>query len=212
MYDMMGGKENVFPRGRAEKEVRSVKIASSYPAGKKRFRRAQLIKKARWLFLTLAAACAVVNLCVGGKAWSIVSIWGLYMLWTDVVSPDLVGYDRVHQSVKIAVQVSVMLFLIEVCLASGWAGFVLPIVGFSALAAVAALFFSDMERQRENVTPMLLLSVTLLLLCTVGVWLWEDWSWPMIVMAAAAFGLTAALMAAFGGRLWKDVRKYFHVK
>lgn len=185
---------------------------NTYAAARRGFDRRRMLRIWRWPFLGSGFACAVVNLSVGGKAWSIVVLWALYMLWADVFALNMVGYNRVSQCVKISVQVSVLLFLIEVCLASGWAFFVLPIVGFSALLLTAVLFFSDMRRQRANVMPMLLLAAVLLGISTVWGWLLQAWSWPMIVMAAVSFATVAACMAAMGSTLLLNLKKYFHLK
>ena len=187
-------------------------IENTYAAPKRRFDRKRMLHIWRWPFLAAGFTCAVVNLAVGGKAWSLVVLWCLYCLWTNVFSLNMVDYNRVSQCVKMSVQVSILLFLIEVCLASGWAYFVLPIVGFGALITAGVLFFSDLRKQKSNVMPMLLLALTLLGICTVGGWFWETWSWPMIVMAAVSFALVAVVFVTRGGGLLADFRKYFHFK
>ena len=37
----------------------------------------------------------IVNLCVGGKAWSVIVLIGLYMLWTLLLSPAVVECNRI---------------------------------------------------------------------------------------------------------------------
>ena len=57
------------------------------------------------LFLAAAAVCPVVNLILGGKAWSVLVLWSLYMVWTLVLRQPLVGavagkagHIHLHQS------------------------------------------------------------------------------------------------------------------
>lgn len=185
---------------------------NTYAPARRGFDRRRMLRVWRWPFLGAGFASTVVNLAVGGPAWCLVVLWCLIMVWTDVFALNMVEYNRVSQCVKISVQISVLLFLIDVCLAPGWAFFVLPIVGFAALAVTAALFFSDLRRQRANAMPMLLLTAVLLLISAVGSWIWDRWSWPMIVMASTAFGLMAASSAALGSDLLRALRKYFHLK
>ena len=185
---------------------------NTYAPAQRGFDRKRMLRIWRWPFLTAGFVCAVVNMAVGGPAWCLVVLWSLLMVWTDVFSVNMVEYNRVSQCVKISVQVSVLLFLIDVCLAPGWAFFVLPLVGFAAVAVAAVLFFSDLRRQRANVMPMFLLTAVLLLVSAVGSWIWDRWSWPMIVMAATSFGVMAACSAALGGGLLRAIGKYFHLK
>ena len=186
-------------------------IKITYPADEKRGSRRSLMRVARWPFLSAAFVCAVVNLCVGGKAWSAVVIWSLFALWNNVIAPDLVDYNRLHQGVKGFLQLCVLLLLIDVCLAPGKLMLVFPIVSFGTLTVLGVLFFTDLRRQRRNVMPVFLLALCMLVLCTVGAWIWETWHWTVIVMAATAFALIMACAATLGEILVSDVRKYFHL-
>ena len=46
----------------------------------------------RWLVLFAAMLCPALNLAVGGKAWSLIVLMSLYMVWTLALSPALVEY------------------------------------------------------------------------------------------------------------------------
>ena len=185
-------------------------IKITYPADEKSFSRPRLMRAARWPFLA-ALSCAVVNLCVGGKAWSAVVIWSLIGAWSHLIAPDTVGYNRLQQGVKGFLQLCVLLLLIDVCLAPGKLLPVFPIVAFGTVIVLGVLLFTDLRRQRRNVMPLVLLSLCILLLCTVGAWVWETWHWSVIVMASTAFFLVMACAAAFGEILLADLRKYFHL-
>lgn len=133
-----------------------MKLEITYPpVEKRRQRKKKLIKAAGWLMVLAALVCPVVNLAVGGKAWSLIVLMGLYMLWSLVLSPDLVEYNRISQFIKLLLSSCVMLVLIELAIVPGWALFVVPIVGFCGLIVCAALFFSDMVKQKQNMLPML---------------------------------------------------------
>jgi hypothetical protein len=77
-------------------------------------------------------------------------LWALWSVWSLAVSRDLVEYNRVSQTVKLLVHTCVLLVLIDLCLSSGWAGFVVPIVSFATLFMVGVLFFSDLSRQKRT--------------------------------------------------------------
>ena len=138
---------------------------------------------------------------------------GLYMVWTLVLSPDLVEYNRISQFIKLLLSSCLMLILIELFLAPGWAGVVVPIVGFGGLIVCAALFFSDMERQRQNMLPML----TLIFLAALGsaaglLWLKPEVVWPMAVMGALSLALLISCIIALGRGFIRELHKRFHTK
>lgn len=187
-------------------------IKITYASAKKGFDRKQMLKIWRWPFLAAAICPVIVNLCVGGKAWSVISLWGVYMLWSNVFALNIVGYNRIRQSVKVTIQTGILLLLIEWLLAPIWADFVLPIVGFGALTLAATLFFSDLRRQKANVMPMLVFAVVLMVISALLGWLHSGWIWPVIVMAAVSFSLILACAAIRGRALLRDFEKYFELK
>ena len=67
----------------------------------------------RWPFFAVAAAALIVNLCVKGPFWSIIVILSLYVIWTFVLSPDLVELNRISQTIKVTVWSSILLVVID---------------------------------------------------------------------------------------------------
>lgn len=183
------------------------------PKRKQRVQRRDLIRWARWPFLLAALVPAAVNLCVGGKAWSVVVLWSVWIVWTLVVSTDLVEYNRISQSVKLILRTSVLLILIDVFLAPGWAIEVVPLVCCAGLVVGGTLLFTDLDRQKKNISPVLFLigvsavgSVTALL-----IWRQES-RWALIVMGLSALALLAACAAVLGRDFLREVKKYFHTR
>ena len=191
-----------------------MKVDITYPAlGKRKQVKRKLIKAAGLVLLSAAVICPIVNIAVGGKAWSLIVLLGLYMVWTLVLSPDLVEYNRISQFIKLLLCSCLMLILIELFLAPGWAEFVVPIVGFGGLIVCAALFFSDMERQRQNMLPML----TLIFLSAIGsaaglLWLRPEVVWPLEVMGALSLALLISCIIALGRGFLRELHKRFHTK
>lgn len=191
-----------------------MKIDITYPQpGKEQALRRHFIAALRWPFLFAAFICPVINLVVGGKAWSAVVVWSLWMVWSGAVSPSLVEYNRISQSIKSIVNACVLLFLIDWLLAPGWAIETVPIVCFSGLAASGVLFFTDLQRQKQNMFPMMLLTVGSLLGSVIGLSLWhQETRWAMAVMGAVAFSLLVGCAATLGPDFLRDVKKRFHTK
>lgn len=183
------------------------------PVEKRKLQRQKLLSIMRWPFLFAAVICPVVNLVTGGKAWSLVVLMSLYMAWTLILSPDLVEYNRISQLIKLIDCVCVLLALIDVCLAPGWAVEVVPVVCFCGLASAGALFFTDLERQKQNMLPMLLLIFLALAGSVFGLCLWHEESrWALAVMGVLAAFLLFACATILGSDFLRELRRRFHVK
>lgn len=191
-----------------------MKVEITYPPVEKRKqRKKKLIKAAGWVMVLAALVCPVVNMAVGGKAWSLIVLMGLYMLWTLVLSPDLVEYNRISQFIKFLLSSCIMLIIIELVIVPGWALFVVPIVGFCGLIVCAALFFSDMVKQKQNMLPMLNLIFFAGLGSAAGLlWGGEAVSWPLAVMGILSIALLIACIAVLGRDFLREFKKRFHTK
>ena len=137
----------------------------------------------------------------------------LYMLWTLVLSPDLVEYNRISQFIKTIVCTCILLTLIDVFLAPGWAIEVVPIVCFTGLAVAGILFFTDLERQKQNMLPMLLLILFAIAGSVIGLSLWHEESrWALAVMGVFAVCLLFACMVSLGSEFLRELKRRFHTK
>ena len=195
-------------------------INITYPElSKKRATREKLIRILRLPFVLVAFACPIVNIAVGGPAWSVVSLFGLYMIWNLAVAIDLIEYNRTSQFIKFITYSIIMLILIDTLLTpdSPWGTTVIPIVTFSALVVAAVLFFTDFERQRHNLMPLLIIDI-LGLLAAVGMIIYIVESavdmalWPYIVMGSVSFALLVSLAFTLKGGFVAELKRRFHAK
>ena len=189
-----------------------MKIKITYPSVEKRKLKYQkLLSIMRWLFLFAAVICPIVNIVTDGKAWSIIVLMSLYMVWTLVLSPDLVEYNRISQFIKLITCSCVLLTLIDRFLAPGWAIEVVPIVCFAGLVISGMMFFTDIERQKQNMLPMLLLIVFAIVGSIIGLCLWHEESrWALAVMGGSALILLAACIVTLGNDFVRELRRRFH--
>lgn len=195
-------------------------INITYPElSKKRATREKLIRILRLPFVLVAFACPIVNIAVGGPAWSAVSLFGLYMIWNLAVAIDLIEYNRTSQFIKFITYSIIMLILIDTLLTpdSPWGTTVIPIVTFSALVVAAVLFFTDFERQRHNLMPLLIIDI-LGLLAAVGMIIYiveyavDMALWPYIVMGSVSFALLVSLAFTLKGGFIAELKRRFHAK
>ncbi len=191
-----------------------MRINLVYP--EKKEQRTQRRDVLRWLkgpFLFTAYICPLLNIFTGGKAWSVIVLWSLYMAWTLVISPDLVEYNRISQSIKTVAYSCIMLVLIDIFLVPGWAWGVVPIVCFSGLTLCALLFYTDLTTQRQNMFPMLLLSAASFIVAVTGLCIWHDANrWALVVMGAFSLALVASVFFILGSDFKREMLMRFHTK
>ncbi len=184
-----------------------------YPGVSRKNRTTPVMKVVtKWTFLITAYACLISNFYSGGKAWSIVVLWSLWLLWSLLFAPDMVEYNRISQASKALAYSCILLILINVLLAPGWASFVVPAICFGGLILIAILFFTDFEKQRQNMMPMIWLlagSIFMIILSLAG---WPEMSWPMVAMGTTAFGILVLCFAVMGRNLLLEFKKRFHIK
>lgn len=191
-----------------------MKLETTYPpVSKRNFQRRRLLDILKWPFLLAAYICPVVNLATGGPAWSIASVTAIYMVWTLVFSIDLVEYNRISQFIKLIIWATILMAMIEVFIAPGWAIGVMPIVWFSALAMSDILFFTDFARQKQNMLPMLLFILLSIIGAALGLSLANGRAaWAYIVMGALALVSLAACVISLGPDFFRELRRRFHIR
>lgn len=191
-----------------------MKINITYPdVSKKNFQRRKFLNIMRWPFIIAAIACPIVNICIGGPQWSIVALMGLYAIWHLVVATDLVEYNRISQFIKATIYSCILMFLIDTFLISGWALDVISIVSFGSLIISGVLFYTDFNRQKQNMLPILYLIIIAIIWSFVGLFsALEMQSWPLIVLGGIAILLLATIIITLRGDFIREIKCRFHMK
>lgn len=191
-----------------------MKIKITYPkVSPKIIKHQRLINFMKWPLLIAVVICPIINLITGGKAWSLVVLMSIYMAWDLVISRDLVEYNRISQFVKLITLTSLLLITIDIFLAPGWALEAVPILIFSGLIVTSVLFFTDIERQKQNIFPFLFLILLSIFSSIVGLSFYhEKDSWPLTVMGAVALFLLITLTITLKENIINELKKGFSVK
>ncbi len=188
-------------------------IKITYPTPTEQLRRGRILRILRWPMIAAAVICPLVNHFVGGKAWSIIVLMGLYTLWTMVLSPSLVEYNRISQFIKFVTCACILLTLIDILLASGWANFVVPLVCAGGLIVSGVLFFTDLEKQKQNLSPLLLLDALSLIGAGIALAVLKEKShWSVIALGGIALTLLISLGIVLGGDFLRELRRRFHTE
>lgn len=191
-----------------------MKIKITYPkVSPKIIKHQRLINFMKWPLLIAVVICPIINLIIGGKAWSLVVLMSIYMAWDLVISRDLVEYNRISQFVKLITLTSLLLITIDVFLAPGWALEAVPILIFSGLIVTSVLFFTDIERQKQNIFPFLFLILLSIFSSIVGLSFYhEKDSWSLTVMGVVALFLLITLSITLKENIINELKKGFSVK
>ena len=84
-----------------------MKVEITYPHHQKhKLRRSDVIRITRLPFILAMYICLFINLMTGGKAWSLIVVYSLWIIWSNVISTDLVEYNRISQLIKLITQTS----------------------------------------------------------------------------------------------------------
>lgn len=191
-----------------------MKIKITYPKVSPKITKHQrLINFMKWPLLIAVVICPIINLITGGKAWSLVVLMSIYMAWDLVISRDLVEYNRISQFVKLITLTSLLLITIDVFLAPGLALDAVPILIFSGLIVTSVLFFTDIERQKQNIFPFLFLILLSIFSSIIGLSFYhEKDSWPLTVMGVVALFLLITLSITLKENIINELKKGFSVK
>ena len=189
-------------------------VKQTYPSVKKGSKnRRQMLAILRWPFLSAAAACIIVNLAVSGPWWGVIAVLMLYIVWTLILSPDLIEYNRMSQSIKIVAWVSILLALIDILLVHSFALFVIPIVCFSGLVVCIVLFFTDLQRQKHNMLPLILFEVVSMIGSGIVLCLWKDPNnWPYIVLLSLSVLSFLSKVIVLGRDFKIELERRFHIQ
>lgn len=191
-----------------------MKVNITYPSKKsKNISRRRLLQILRWPFIGAALACIIVNICVGGKAWSAIAVVALFGIWKQIFAVDLVEYNRISQLIKSIMYIVIILALIDLLIVSIWAIGVLAIIGYSGLILSGILFLTDLKKQKQNMLPMFFYIVVALIASVVG-FVYADQSnlWTVIVLAAVSFFLLFVCIVVLRKEFVNELKKGFKVK
>ena len=167
----------------------------------------------KWPFIVGALASIIVNICVGGKAWSAIVVAGEIALWKLVFALDLVEYNRISQFIKATIYSCVILALIHFLIVPFWALGIISILFYAALIVSGILFLTDIKRQKQNMLPMFYLIVIALIWSMVGLFsALEVMSWPLIVLGGVTLLLLAVIIITLRGDFIRELKCRFHLK
>ncbi len=164
-----------------------------------------------WIFIAACIVCLVVNYSVGGKCWCPIVIWSEYMIWTILLNQPMVERNIIRIGTRFLLMSLVLMLLIELLLAPGWAHIVMPIFCFGSLIVLGVVFFINVYNKRYNIALVWVLLITLSGSGT-ALLVYSDTSWPVIVLCSVSAALLIASVVVLRLRLLRELRKRFHIR
>ena len=189
-------------------------VKQTYPSVKKGSKnRRRMLSILRWPFLFVSIAAIAVNIAVEGPLWGVIAVLTLYVVWRLILSPDLVEYNRMSQSIKIVTWVSILLALIDILIVHSFALFVIPIVCFSGLVVCIVLFFTNIQTQKHNMLPLILFEVVSVIGSTIVLCLWKNVNnWPYIVLLSLSVLSLLSMVIVLGRDFRIEIKRRFHIQ
>ena len=137
-----------------------MKLKNIYPVPK---RQANFYHNFRFImrivFAIAILACVIVNIAVGGKAWSIVVVWSIISVWRLLFSLKIVEFSIFSHATRITFYLVILLLLIDYFLAPGWAKTVIPIVLFGYLLIMFILFTALKDKKDRHYLSIFILGL-----------------------------------------------------
>ena len=189
-------------------------VKQTYPPVKKGSKnRRRMLSILRWPFLFVSIAAIAVNIAVEGPLWGVIAVLTLYVVWRLILSPDLVEYNRMSQSIKIVTWASILLALIDILIVHSFALFVIPIVCFSGLVVCIVLFFTNIQTQKHNMLPLILFEVVSVIGSTIVLCLWKNVNnWPYIVLLSLSVLSLLSMVIVLGRDFRIEIKRRFHIQ
>lgn len=190
-------------------------VKNTYPKITKVSRnRKRMLNIVRWPFLAVSVAAPIVNLWIGGPLWSILVILTLVIVWKMILSPDLVEFNRISQSIKVTVWSNILIAAVDLLFVNNrFALFVIPIVCFAGLTNCIVLFFTDLEIQKHNMLPLINFIFVSIIGSAIALYFYHnEENWPLIVLFCLSVLSLLSLIIVLGQDFKIEMQRRFHIK
>jgi hypothetical protein len=191
-----------------------MKVNITYPQVLKKHRsRRRLLDILKWPFILAGIACIIVNICVGGKLWSVIAVVGLRMIWKLCFDLDLVEYNRISQFIKASIYACIIIALIHFLITPIWALGIISSLGYGSLVISGILFLTDIKRQKQNMLPMFSFIVIAIIGSAIGfMFSNESDLWTVIVLCSISVVLLFVCIFVLRLDFIRNIKKRFHIR
>lgn len=137
------------------------KVEITYPVPRRRLLDLRRLRRAALrMFCASGALCVFINLCTGGRAWSLVVLASLWLAWTNLLARPLVEDGAAERVSRLLLSVCALVLTVELCFGGEYTGVVLPVLLACTLALLAGIAYLGRGR---SLMPLLRLAALSLL-------------------------------------------------
>ena len=87
-----------------------MKVDITYPSPPKKSKLFEtIINIVKWLLVVSIIISPITNIFVGKRAWSLLVLWPVYVIWRAVLERDTVEYNRISQTSKLLIYICILL-------------------------------------------------------------------------------------------------------
>lgn len=134
------------------------------------------------------------------------------MLWLNLVKKPLVENSAANRLAQLLISACALLLVIDIVHGHGFMHLVLPILLFSTLIILGAIFFLNFRKQRRNLMPLYYM-VGGAILAVIGAFIGiMQMTWATKVLGGISAGYLVISIIWFRKPLFTELKKRFHVK
>lgn len=160
-------------------------------------------------FCAAFLVCAVVNLSVGGSAWSLYVLISEYIFFTAFLTKEQVEATLPQKLMTLTFSICVLLMLVE-WLSAGTSHtmkIAVPMTYFGALFVNSVIYFTNFKKQHKNVLPLLQMIFAAIVAVVIGIFDTYGMNWARIVLLSYSVALIGVSLLWFRKpvicELWK---------
>lgn len=163
--------------------------------------------------VVLTAATVIVNISIGGRAWSLYAVAGAIVHYQAFYARKQVESSLIRKFVSIVISVCVLMVVVQVLSPAEVASvqMIIPIILWGALIIVALLYFTDFQSQKSHLTPILLTICISFVCIGTGLWIFNVIKWPSIVLMSISTVIVLLSLIFFRKPIKAEMRKKLHI-
>lgn len=168
-----------------------------------------------WVFRVLVLVsiiCGIVNLSMGGRAWSLYVLLIGYLFYQLVFSRELIEAGFIQKFMSVIFAVCILLLYIELRAGTGhWAtDTAIPVIYFGALFIGALIYFLGFKHKHYlmSLVYIILGAMIALILGLAGI---GAIKWPIILLASFSGAVAVVVVLGFRKPFWAELKKRLHV-
>lgn len=190
-----------------------MELINNYPNINKKINKFLLVRRILLItFLVSLIVCFIVNICVGGKPWTIYVFCSEAIFYLIFLNKPLIENTFIKRFSIIILSICILLYVIDRIEKIDFSYFVITIICFSLLIVQIITLFSSYKNQKRNIMPIFYTSIgsiVIIILALIGV---IKLNWPIIVLGSIGLCILLLFFTLFRNVIIYELKKQFSTK